>query len=98
MFKSKNDIDARFFRVGTSAYVGISLFGTKKFTPVCQCNILYHTRLLGDMELKRIIRVLSSKKEAMEKQHNFPPIYDEMLTDLISVLNERYKEQLNKVK
>jgi hypothetical protein len=42
----------------------------------------------GSNELEQIISMLSCEKEAMRKQRNFPPIYDEILSDLINVQRE----------
>ena len=55
-------------------------------------------RLLTKREIEQVVSILLCDKKAMQKQRNFPLVYDEMLSDLIEVQRERYDLRTKKEK
>jgi hypothetical protein len=98
MFNRKQKIQARFFR--NSSVVCIEVYLPREEWPLCLFEgiVDYCSRVLGEKEIAKVIDILSRKKEAMLKHHNFPLIYDEMLFELIGAQRKRYDVQVKKEK
>ena len=94
MNRHKNVKSANFCREGTPSMdivlakgpVHISLFTD---------FIERYAKKLSEIELEQVILILSRDKEAMLKQHDFPLIFEEMLSDLIEVQRKRYGVRAN---
>ena len=90
MFKSKEVLQAEFYRGSSSPSIEVQFKGNKKTISLFESNIAYCARKLSEIEIEEVVTILSRDKKAMLKQRNFPPIYEEMLSDLIEVQRERY--------
>ena len=91
MFKSKRVKDAEFQRNGTVSWIAVFLPDVEDHISLSSSLISYCAKVLSERELEETIELLSRKAKVMLKQRNFPPIYDEMLSELKDILEERYK-------
>lgn len=96
MIKYKGVIRASFCRAGRQGYIDVHLRGLEKTISLVDGIIAYCSKALSEKEIKTVIEILECKKELMLKERNFPPVYEEMLSDLIEVYKERYTKQVNK--
>jgi len=92
MRKYKGDISAKFCREPFVQHssIKVSLRGVSTAIPLWQGNIEYCARALSEKELEEVIAILSQYKAVMLDERNFPPVYEEMLSDLIKTQRERY--------
>lgn len=65
-------------------------------TSLYENSIKYFAKYLSDIEIEEAIVILLADKKAMLKPRNFPPVFDEMLSDLINVQEERYSAKKDK--
>jgi hypothetical protein len=85
---------AVFRRISGLGVIEIPLSDTHFPLCVYSASIKHDLMSLGEKELEQVILILEHEKEAMLKEHNFPPLFDEMLSDLIKVQIERYGEKI----
>ena len=86
---SKN-VQAKFCRVPSAAHIEISLPGFEEDILLWRGLISSSFDVIGSSDLEQVISILSRDKEAMLKRDNFPPVYDELLSELIDVQIARY--------
>jgi hypothetical protein len=96
MFKSKEVLQAEFYRGRDSSSIEVQFKDNKGTISLFENNIAYYTRKLGEIEIEEVVTILSRDKKAMLKQCNFPAIYDKMLSDLIEVQRVRYGVEKDK--
>ena len=96
MFKK---VQAKFCRDSRRGYIEVSLPDLDVPLYLWAEGIAHCCEALSKREVEQVVSILSHDKEAMLKQRNFPPIYDEMLSELIEVRRERYgvKKDKNEV-
>ena len=68
----------------------ITIRGLSAVIPLWHAQIEYCARDLSEKEIEESIAILSQHKVVMLKERNFPPIYEDMLSDLIKAQKERY--------
>ena len=88
---------ANFCREGTPS---IDIVLAKGLAPISLFTgfIERHAKKLSEIELEQVISILSRDKEAMQKQHDFPLLFEEMLSDLIEAQTKRYGVRARKDK
>ena len=91
MRKNKNVVSANFWRgSGTTSCIEVFLDETPHSIDIWAGIIEHCAKRLGEKEIEEVISILSRTKDVLQKLHNFPPIYEEMLSDLIKVRIKRY--------
>lgn len=90
MFKRTHNIQAEFFRNPGGESIDVYLPRWKVTLNLFEGFIDNDSKVLSEKEIAKVIDILSRKKEAMLKQHNFPQVYDKILSELIGVQIERY--------
>jgi hypothetical protein len=80
----------KFFRDSGCNSIDVILFEKAKCISLFKDGIAHCAKSLSETEIEEAVTLLSHEKKAMLKQRNFPPIYDEMLSDLIEVQRVRY--------
>lgn len=88
MFKRGKAIDAEFHRSGTQVWIDVFLPDLESPIPIASTIVSHSAKALSERELEKVIEILSHKAEGMLKQHNFPLVYGEMLSELRKVLKE----------
>jgi len=92
MRKNKNVVSAKFCRepfVSTPS-IEVTIRGASESISLFDGIIDHCARVLSEKELEGVIAILSEYKAVMLEERNFPPIYEEMLSDLIKVQKARY--------
>jgi hypothetical protein len=90
MFKSKVVKDAEFWRNRFSEGITILLPDIEGDFSLFGGIINHCAKSLSERELEEVIEILKHKAKIMLKSHNFPLIYDEMLSELIEAQVVRY--------
>ena len=90
MRKNKNVVSAKFARSASFNSIEVTIRGAPASIHLWSGNIGYGTKVLSEIELEEVIAILSQYKVVMLDEHNFPPAYEEMLSDLIKVQSDRY--------
>ena len=92
MRKNKNVVSAKFYRkpFAHTALIEVTIQGASEPISLFHDIIEYCAKTLSEIELEEVISILSHTKDVLLKRRNFPPIYEEMLSDLIKVQKERY--------
>ena len=74
----------------TRPSIEITIRGASAAISLWRGNIEYCAGVLSEKELEVVIAILSQHKEVMLEERNFPPIYEEMLSELIDAQIARY--------
>ena len=82
-------VSAKFCRK-PAANLEITVRGLSAAISLWHGNIKYGARDLSEKELEVAVAILSQHKVVMLKARNFPPIYEDMLSDLVKAQKERY--------
>lgn len=98
MSNQTHNIRAEFFRNSGVECIEVYLPGEKESLDLIGGIVDSCSKVLSEKEIAKVIDILSRKKEAMLKQHNFPPVYAKMLSDLIDVQRKRYDKRAKKAK
>jgi hypothetical protein len=97
MFKKENVIRAKFCR-GSSPSIDVYFEGEVQSVSLFRGIVELGSRKLSEEEIEAVIVILASKKSVLSTLGNFPPIYAEMLTELIEVQRKRYGKRVKKDK
>lgn len=91
MCKYSGIVSAKFCRKPFVSHpsIEVTIRGASKHISLWAGSIGFNARALSEIELEAAISILARSKDVMLKQRNFPPVYDEMLSDLIKVQRER---------
>jgi hypothetical protein len=95
MNKHKNVKSANFCCEGTPS-IDIVLAKGPTHISLFTGFIERQAKKLSEIELEQVISILSRDKEAMQKQHDFPLVFEELLSDLIKAQIVRYGVKRNK--
>ena len=90
MRKHKHVESAEFRRVLATSYIQVTLPKVPEPIRLWDGTIDLCAKNLSEVELEEVILFLSREKEVLSKQRNFPPVHEQMLSDLIKVQTERY--------
>lgn len=98
MIKTGTIFDAEFHRGISTNSIDVLLKGGEEPTSLYAGSIGLQCRKLSKNEIDTVIQILLIKKERRLRKGDFPYIYDEMLSDLITAYKERYGKQDEKAK
>ena len=74
----------------TCPSIEITIRGASAAITLWHDNIEYCAGVLSEKELEVAIAILSQHKEVMLEERNFPPVYEDMLSDLMDAQIARY--------